>query len=128
MLARLGYNVFAADIYGKGIRPQTPQAAGAEAGRFKNDRALLRVRVDVRAEVRTGDTPAAKRLAMARKPPHILVTTPESSYLLLTSASGRKLLATVRTLITPLARPSEPSELRTGASTNRQNFFDPVLP
>jgi len=45
MLARLGYNVFAADIYGKGIRPQTPQAAGAEAGRYKNDRALLRARV-----------------------------------------------------------------------------------
>jgi Dienelactone hydrolase family len=38
MLARLGYNVFAADIYGKGVRPQTPQAAGAEAGKFKNNR------------------------------------------------------------------------------------------
>jgi dienelactone hydrolase len=45
MLAHLGYNVFAADIYGKGIRPQTPQAAGAEAGKYKNDRALLRARV-----------------------------------------------------------------------------------
>jgi len=55
--------------------------------------------VDVRAEVRTGDTPASRRQAMARKPPHILVTTPESLYLLLTSASGRRLLATVRTLI-----------------------------
>ncbi|HWC16408.1 MAG TPA: DEAD/DEAH box helicase, partial [Terriglobales bacterium] len=55
--------------------------------------------IDIRAEVRTGDTPAAKRQAMIRKPPHILVTTPESFYLLLTSASGRKLLATVRTLI-----------------------------
>ena len=45
MLARLGYNVFAADIYGKGIRPQTPQAAAAEAGKYKNDRGLLRARV-----------------------------------------------------------------------------------
>ncbi len=45
MLARLGYNVLAADIYGKGVRPQTPQAAGAEAGKYKNDRALLRARV-----------------------------------------------------------------------------------
>ncbi len=45
MLARLGYNVFAADIYGKGIRPQTPQGAGAEAGKYKNDRSLLRARV-----------------------------------------------------------------------------------
>src|SRR5882672_7560158 len=55
--------------------------------------------VDVRSAVRTGDTPAAKRQAIARRPPHILVTTPESLYLLLTSQSGRKLLATVRTLI-----------------------------
>src|SRR5712672_3029101 len=55
--------------------------------------------VDVRAAVRTGDTPSAKRQAIARKPPHILVTTPESLYLLLTSTSGRKLLSTVRTLI-----------------------------
>src|SRR5436189_5661580 len=51
--------------------------------------------VDVRAAVRTGDTPSAKRQALVRKPPHILVTTPESLYLLLTSESGRKLLATV---------------------------------
>ena len=55
--------------------------------------------VAVRAEVRTGDTPAAKRQSIIRHPPHILVTTPESFYLLLTSASGRKMLATVRTLI-----------------------------
>src|SRR6516165_1291733 len=55
--------------------------------------------IAVRAEVRTGDTPAAKRQAIAKKPPHILVTTPESFYLLLTSASGRRTLSTVRTLI-----------------------------
>ena len=55
--------------------------------------------VDVRAEVRTGDTPAAKRQAITRKPPHILVTTPESFYLLLTSPGGRRLLTTVQTLI-----------------------------
>src|SRR6185369_2090319 len=66
-------------------------------------RAALRehtgLEVDVRAEVRTGDTPAAKRLSIAKNPPHILVTTPESLYLLLTSVSGRKMLASVRTLI-----------------------------
>jgi dienelactone hydrolase len=45
MLARLGYNVFAVDIYGKGIRPQSPQAAAAEAGKYKSDRSLLRARV-----------------------------------------------------------------------------------
>ncbi|HEX4119837.1 MAG TPA: DEAD/DEAH box helicase [Verrucomicrobiae bacterium] len=55
--------------------------------------------VPVRAEVRTGDTPAAKRQSIIRNPPHILVTTPESLYLLLTSVSGRKMLANVRTLI-----------------------------
>src|SRR6266850_1262826 len=55
--------------------------------------------VELRADVRTGDTPAAKRQAIAKKPPHILVTTPESFYLLLTSQSGRKVLSTVRAII-----------------------------
>lgn len=50
-------------------------------------------------DVRTGDTPASKRQAIAKKPPHILVTTPESFYLLLTSESGRKTLSTVQSLI-----------------------------
>ena len=45
MLAQLGYNVFCVDIYGKGIRPSDPKEAGAMAGKFKNDRALLRQRV-----------------------------------------------------------------------------------
>lgn len=44
MLAELGYNVFAADIYGKGIRPQPP-AAGQEAGKYKSDRKLYRERM-----------------------------------------------------------------------------------
>src|SRR6266478_7222628 len=57
------------------------------------------VDLDVRAAVRTGDTPSARRQAMVRKPPHILVTTPESLYLLLTSESGRKMLGAARTLI-----------------------------
>jgi ATP-dependent helicase Lhr and Lhr-like helicase len=51
------------------------------------------------AAVRTGDTPAAARAAMVKTPPHILVTTPESLYLLLTSARSRRMLATVRTVI-----------------------------
>jgi dienelactone hydrolase len=45
MLAKLGYVAFAVDIYGKGIRPQDPQAAAAEAGKYKQNRALLRERV-----------------------------------------------------------------------------------
>jgi len=55
--------------------------------------------IDVRAEVRTGDTTVAQRQALIKKPPHILVTTPESLYLLLTSDSGRQMLRTARTLI-----------------------------
>ncbi len=54
---------------------------------------------DIRLAVRTGDTPADERRKMAARPPHILVTTPESLYLLLTSASGRAMLASVATLI-----------------------------
>ena len=53
----------------------------------------------VRAELRTGDTPAADRARMTRKPPHILVTTPESLYLLLTAGRGRELLRTADTVI-----------------------------
>jgi ATP-dependent helicase Lhr and Lhr-like helicase len=55
--------------------------------------------VEIRTLVRTGDTPQADRDRMRRKPPHILVTTPESLYILLTSESGRKTLASTRTVI-----------------------------
>lgn len=44
-LAKLGYVAFAADIYGKGVRPNNPKDAGATAGVYKNDRALMRARV-----------------------------------------------------------------------------------
>jgi len=55
--------------------------------------------IEIRAWVRTGDTPQSERERMRRLPPHILVTTPESLYILLTSASGRDMLGTVRTVI-----------------------------
>jgi ATP-dependent Lhr-like helicase len=55
--------------------------------------------VPIRDAVRTGDTPAFERERMRRAPPHILVTTPESLYILLTSDSGRKMLANVRSVI-----------------------------
>ncbi|HKQ56402.1 MAG TPA: DEAD/DEAH box helicase [Candidatus Eisenbacteria bacterium] len=54
---------------------------------------------EVRVLVRTGDTPHHERAAMRKRPPHILVTTPESLYILLTSESGRAMLSTVRTVI-----------------------------
>jgi ATP-dependent helicase Lhr and Lhr-like helicase len=55
--------------------------------------------VDVRTWVRTGDTSQVERAQMRRRPPHIVVTTPESLYILLGSQSGREMLATTRTVI-----------------------------
>ena len=55
--------------------------------------------VRIRSAVRTGDTPSSRRAAMLRTPPHILVTTPESLYLLLTAERSRAMLRTVRTVI-----------------------------
>jgi ATP-dependent Lhr-like helicase len=54
---------------------------------------------EIRTAVRTGDTPMHERARMGKHAPHILVTTPESLYILLTSESGRKMLKHVRTLI-----------------------------
>jgi ATP-dependent Lhr-like helicase len=54
---------------------------------------------EIRVLVRTGDTSAKARASMQKRPPHILVTTPETVYILLTSEGGRKLLRTVRTVI-----------------------------
>jgi len=53
----------------------------------------------VRTLVRTGDTPQSERQAMLKQPPHILVTTPESLYLILTSERARDMLRSVRTVI-----------------------------
>lgn len=55
--------------------------------------------VEITSWVRTGDTPQAERAKAGKKPPHIVVTTPESLYILLGSESGRKMLGTTRTVI-----------------------------
>jgi ATP-dependent Lhr-like helicase len=55
--------------------------------------------VNIRVMVRTGDTSASERASMSKRPPHIVVTTPESFYILLTSEGGRRMLSTTRTLI-----------------------------
>ena len=55
--------------------------------------------VEIRTFVRTGDTPPGERNRMSRRPPHIVVTTPESLYVLLGSESGRAMLKTTRTVI-----------------------------
>ncbi|HEY4747190.1 MAG TPA: DEAD/DEAH box helicase, partial [Steroidobacteraceae bacterium] len=62
-------------------------------------RALGLPDVDIRTFVRTGDTPRHERVASAKRPPHIVVTTPESLYILLGSESGRRMLASTRTVI-----------------------------
>ena len=54
---------------------------------------------EIRVAVRTGDTPPAERAKLAKRPPHILVTTPESLYILLTSVKGRAALGQLRTVI-----------------------------
>jgi ATP-dependent Lhr-like helicase len=54
---------------------------------------------EIRVAVRTGDTPTRERQAMLKKPPHIIVTTPESLYILLTAAKSREIIKTVQTVI-----------------------------
>jgi len=54
---------------------------------------------EIRTAVRTGDTLAHERRAMLARPPHILVTTPESLYILLTAAKSREILKSVETVI-----------------------------
>src|SRR6266542_3729514 len=64
MLARLGYNVFCVDIYGKGIRPDNPKDASAEAGKYKSNRPLLRTRVKAGLDVlRKHELTDPKRIA-----------------------------------------------------------------
>src|SRR5918993_3227679 len=54
---------------------------------------------DIRVAVRTGDTPAAARARMLRTTPHILITTPESLHILLTSVRGRSIFSALRAVI-----------------------------
>jgi dienelactone hydrolase len=64
MLAQLGYVAFCADIYGKGVRPKTVAEAGAEASKYKSDRALLRERVNAGlAQLKKSELVDPKRVA-----------------------------------------------------------------
>ncbi len=69
----------------------------AEIGQLALQAGLLMP--ELRVLVRTGDTPMADRQRMLKRPPHILVTTPESLFILLTADKSRRLLQTVRTVI-----------------------------
>jgi ATP-dependent Lhr-like helicase len=76
------------------VNLQTPLAEIADAARGLGLHAP-----EVRVLLRTGDTSAGARAAMLRRPPHLLVTTPESLYLLVTAARSRARLRRVRTVI-----------------------------
>jgi len=80
-----------ADIHVNLAEPRRGLRAAAEALGLEAPR--------ITAAVRTGDTPQSDRAAMLRRPPHVLVTTPESLYLLLTAKQSREMLRTVRTVI-----------------------------
>lgn len=77
----------------------TPLKALGNDIRINLQRPIEEMQIPIRTAIRNGDTPAYERQKMSRKPPHILITTPESLYLLLTSASGRRILSTVRQVI-----------------------------
>src|ERR687894_444346 len=72
-------------------KPSAPQAArfSAAGERFP----------ETRVAVRTGDTPASARTRMLRKAPHILITTPESLHIMLTSVRGRGMFSALRAVI-----------------------------
>src|SRR5207247_9931572 len=75
------------------------QLQGALAARLALARQTQPACQEIRGVVRTGDTPARERQQMIRRPPHILVTTPESLYLLLTGRRSREILRSVETVI-----------------------------
>lgn len=68
-----------------------------EITKLAHDRGL--VMQEIQVAVRTGDTLAKERQAMLKTPPHILVTTPESFYILLTAEKSREILKTIKTVI-----------------------------
>ena len=78
-----------------GRNPPDGASSGRGAGRSDEAKPIP----EVRAGLRTGDTPANERSAMLRRPPHILVTTPESLFILLTSPRFRQSLSAVRYVI-----------------------------
>jgi ATP-dependent Lhr-like helicase len=80
-----------ADIHKNLVEPRRGIREAAEAQGLSAPR--------IAVSVRTGDTPTGERTAMLKSPPHILVTTPESLYLLLTAGRSRDMLRTVRTVI-----------------------------
>ncbi|HEU4685065.1 MAG TPA: DEAD/DEAH box helicase [Nitrospira sp.] len=85
---------------------------------------------ELRVLVRTGDTPMADRQQMLKRPPHILVTTPESLFILLTAEKSRRLLQTVRTVIVDEIHALAPNKrgAHLALSLERLEALTPVKP
>ena len=83
------------------IAVQGPTRVSVEIGgqEISFESGKLAKQADGAVVVRSGDTKPGERTAMSKKPPHILVTTPESLYILLTSEGGRRMLRTVKSVI-----------------------------
>ena len=111
-LAKLGYVAFAADIYGKGVRPADAKAAGGLAGKYKSDRALLRAR-------------AAAGFEQLKAAPHVQAGQARRDRLLLRRHHGARAGA----LRAPISPPSSPSTaasirpLRPMARTSRRTCW-----
>lgn len=78
---------------------QANDAGDSESGRAGSQSSRKAPTPLIRVGLRTGDSTPAQRAKLVRKPPHILVTTPESLYLMLTAMRGREALANVETII-----------------------------
>src|SRR5262245_38215959 len=78
--------------------------------------------VEIRTWVRTGDTAPGERQRMHRRPPHIVVTTPESLYILLGSQSGRDMLKTTRTVIVDEIHAMAPNKRGTHLSVSLERL------
>jgi len=81
------------------IRENLRRPLNGIAAEERGAHALTDMPLEISIAVRTGDTPQSERRRMVKKPPHILITTPESLYLLLTSRSGKTILRTARWII-----------------------------
>ncbi|MBH0193041.1 MAG: DEAD/DEAH box helicase [Nitrospira sp.] len=100
----------------------------AEIGQMALQAGLLMP--DLRVLVRTGDTPMADRQQMLKRPPHILVTTPESLFILLTAEKSRRMLHTIRTVIVDEIHALAPNKrgAHLALSLERLEALTPVKP
>lgn len=88
-----------ADAALNGNGQETDRNRNADADLNGSEKAKKRAGMEISVAIRTGDTPQKERQRMIKHPPHILITTPESLFLMLTAASGQKVLGTARAVV-----------------------------